>query len=299
MLMTTFDGWETRLCGDAMALPNGQLSENELMHFRTRGSKNGVRRYQNPDGTWTPLGLKERRQREGFGESRAAKKAEKLRHRVEKREARKARAAAAKEAYIKRKASKNLKNLSDQELQNRINRIKKEIEYKELTKNPILKTGEQLVTAYLNSKEKKLDREMKRAELIVRQQEARQKLIASKAARTQARNALIDNITRGTNYKKAKANLISTKADKTIRGALRQAVGKVITKEGDRIVNEMGSQSLLMRGGRGLKKAASSSRDWTVGKITDAVNGDHKEAEKRRKEKQKKIDRKKGQELRG
>ena len=30
--------------------------QDELMHFRTRGSKNGVRRYQNKDGSLTPLG---------------------------------------------------------------------------------------------------------------------------------------------------------------------------------------------------------------------------------------------------
>ena len=32
-----------------------------LVHARTPGSKNGERRYQNEDGTWTPLGLERRR----------------------------------------------------------------------------------------------------------------------------------------------------------------------------------------------------------------------------------------------
>lgn len=32
-----------------------------LVHSRTKGSKNGVRRFQNPDGTGTPLGLERRR----------------------------------------------------------------------------------------------------------------------------------------------------------------------------------------------------------------------------------------------
>lgn len=32
-----------------------------LMHFRTKGSKNGERRYQNEDGTWTNLGKERRR----------------------------------------------------------------------------------------------------------------------------------------------------------------------------------------------------------------------------------------------
>lgn len=39
-----------------------------LAHFRTKGSKNGVRRFQTESGAWTPLGLKERREREGWGE---------------------------------------------------------------------------------------------------------------------------------------------------------------------------------------------------------------------------------------
>lgn len=34
---------------------------NELMHYRTKGSKNGERNYQNEDGTWTDLGLERRR----------------------------------------------------------------------------------------------------------------------------------------------------------------------------------------------------------------------------------------------
>lgn len=35
--------------------------EYYLVHSRTKGSKNGVRRFQNPDGTGTPLGLERRR----------------------------------------------------------------------------------------------------------------------------------------------------------------------------------------------------------------------------------------------
>ena len=48
MATTRFDDWE----GEYLA------------HFRTKGSKNGVRRYQQEDGTWTPLGLRERKARE-------------------------------------------------------------------------------------------------------------------------------------------------------------------------------------------------------------------------------------------
>lgn len=37
------------------------MSNNYLIHFRTPGSKNGERRYQYEDGTWTPEGLERRR----------------------------------------------------------------------------------------------------------------------------------------------------------------------------------------------------------------------------------------------
>ncbi len=49
--MTTFDGWDALFCGDALALPRGRVSGDYLMHFRTKGSKNGIRRYQNEDGS--------------------------------------------------------------------------------------------------------------------------------------------------------------------------------------------------------------------------------------------------------
>lgn len=253
--MSTFDGWETRLYGDAMVSPPCR----ELMHFRTKGSKNGVRRYQTESGEWTPLGLKERKAREGWGQSKAERKSAKLQAKKERREVRKERRAAAKAAYIQKRASKSIKNLSDDELQKRINRVKKEIEYKELTKNPLLKAGEKLVTGYFENKDRKLDRDMKRAELIVRQQEARQKTLASKAALTQARGGILDNIMRGAKYKQAKSQLITTKADKTVRGAVRKAISKVVEKEGQRIANDMGDESLVMRAGRFTKKKAKKA----------------------------------------
>lgn len=293
--MSTFDGWETQLYGDVLALPG----RDELMHYRTKGSKNGVRRYQTESGEWTPLGLKERKAREGWGERRATRRVEKAARKLEQRENRKARAAAAKEARIKKRAAKDIKNLSDQELQSRINRIKKEIEYKELTRSPVLKAGEKLVTNYLNGKEKKLERDMKRAELVVRQEEARQKTIASKAALSQARGGIIDNIMRGSKYKTAQTQLINAKADKTVRGAVRQAISKVIKKEGDRIVGEMGDKSILMRGGRKVKSAVNKGREKTVETLKKYYAQDHAADEDRRKKKQKKHDREIGQQLRG
>ena len=160
--MSSFDGWETRLCGDAMALPAWQLSGNELMHFRTKGSKNGVRRYQNADGSWTPLGLKERREREGWGdekvimrpraERKAAKavaKAEKKAARAEKRAAKLNAKSAAKAALKTKLKKKDLSGLSDEELKKKIERVKMEQEYKELTRSPVLKAGEKIINTYL------------------------------------------------------------------------------------------------------------------------------------------------------
>lgn len=289
--MSTFDGWETRLHGDAMALPS-----SELMHFRTKGSKNGVRRYQTESGEWTPLGLKERKAREGWGDgSRAQRRAAKLERKSARREARKARMATAKEAYIKKLASKNVKNLSDDELQKRINRAKKEIEYKELTKNPLLKAGEKLVTSYLESKDRKLEREMKRAELIVRQEEARQKTIASKGALTRARGDILDNVLRGKNYKQAKTNLINAKADKTVRGALRKTLNKIIDKEGDRIVNEMSDRSLVMLGGRKIKAGGKKIKNYVNKGRNMSINSIIRSSERERRRRERDL----GQQLRG
>ena len=158
--MTTFDGWDARLYGDAMALPGGQLSENELMHFRTKGSKNGVRRYQQPDGTWTPLGLRERKEREGWGESRKERRAEKrvaksekrvakLTRKQEKRDARAARRKERAEAARKARAKHDVSQLTDEELKKRIERVKMEQEYRELTRSPVLKAGAKIVNNYL------------------------------------------------------------------------------------------------------------------------------------------------------
>ena len=293
--MTTFDGWETQLYGDVIALP-GQLSDDELMHFRTKGSKNGVRRYQTESGEWTPLGLKERKAREGWGQKRAERKsakaerrAAKVQRKIEKRDERKARVAAAKEAFAQRRAKNSLKNLSDEELQKRINRVKKEIEYKELTKNPVVKLGENLIKSYFENKDRALEREMKRADLIVRQQEARQKLLASKAALTQARGSVIDNLTGGAKRKQAKAQLINAKADKTVRGAIRGAVSNVIKKEGERIVGEMGDKSAVMKAGRAVKNAVNKNRENVVETLKRAYAQDHDAIVRKKKKKESQV----------
>ena len=173
--MSTFDGWETQLYGDVMALPTG----DELMHFRTKGSKNGVRRYQTESGEWTPLGLKERKAREGWGESRKERKANRAVAKAEKRaakaeqksaryakktakiEARKARMA----AFNEKKRLGDITKLTDEELQKKIARVKMEQEYKELTRSPLLKNGEKLVSSILEAKARAADRADARAKM--------------------------------------------------------------------------------------------------------------------------------------
>ena len=173
--MAGFDGWEARLYGDAMALPG-----DELMHFRTKGSKNGVRRYQEPDGTWTPLGLRLRKAREGWGETRAERKLAKAKAKTarikakeavktkilkekEKIKAEKVKAKAAKgktkwQSIAEKRRNSPIRKLTDEELKKKIERAKMEQEYKELTKSPVLKTGEKALMYILEQKAKKADR---------------------------------------------------------------------------------------------------------------------------------------------
>ena len=242
--MATFDGWEDQLYGP-----------NTLAHFRTKGSKNGVRRFQNEDGTWTPLGLKERKEREGWGdrkERRTAKRTAKVERRAQR--------AARIEAYREQRKKNNPKNMSDEELQKKIARLKMEQEYRELAKSPLLKAGEKLAKAYFEAKDRKLKQENERMNLMIRDRESKAKLANAKAANVNAKSDLIDNLFSGKGKKKAKAELIKAKADNQVRGAIRKAVSGIITKEGRRIVNDMGEDSRVMKVGRGIKKAAEKSR---------------------------------------
>lgn len=209
--MATFDGWDT--------------PQNSLMHFRTKGSKNGVRRFQNEDGTWTPLGLRERKEREGWGDegtSRKERKAQRQLARAERHQARRQARAEAREAAAERRRKNSLKGLTDAELQQKIARLKMEQEYKELSKSPLLKTGEKLVTYILEYQSKKEQREMEKNRQVLQLEQLRtQKIQAkegskrvafeAKRARYEAKKQKFD--TKGGLAKARRAQLVNAKTN--------------------------------------------------------------------------------------
>ena len=255
--MSTFDGWETQFYGDCLS-----YGQDSLMHFRTKGSKNGVRRYQNPDGTWTDLGLKERRAREGFGE-RIKKKIHKAarQHRIAKAAARSARAERI-EKFKERLRKNNPKNLSDAELKAGIERLKMEKEYRELNKNPLVETGQKLVEGYLKAKNDKLDRQERRNNQIIALKKAQTEFKKAKADnkravadKRQATADIVDTILRGAKKRKADKEWGEYRTKSTIRGAMVQNAHDVLRKQGTRFVNDMGDHSVVVRGGRAVKRA--------------------------------------------
>lgn len=262
----TFDGWETLLTGDAMALPTGQLSDNTLMHFRTKGSKNGVRRYQTESGEWTPLGLKERKIREGWGEKRAARKMAKSVAKAERKVARLSRKSARSEARAdaaEKRRKSNVKTMTDEELQKRIQRLKLEKEYRELNKNPLVEVGQNIVKSYLDNKNAKAKREMDLANLQIRDIEARAKLASAKAANTSAKNDLLDNLLRGKGHMKARSELLKTKADTTVTGAIRKGIAKIVSKETSGIVKDMPDHSVIVSGAKKVAKGGRKAGEAT------------------------------------
>ena len=251
--MTTFDGWNT--------LPRKRpLSENELMHFRTKGSKNGVRRFQLQDGTWTPLGLKERKAREGWGEARKERKLAKKAARSEKRKAREA------ERAEKRRTSK-VSGLTDAELKAKIERLKMENEYRELKRSPIRKAGAKFISdylknrsvkaerAYLDNKEK-INREHEMAKLKEQTEQTRLRSEADRArAHADSDRAHADevrantdriDIEQGTRMAKLKNEKRSLKlqnrrfvSDNTIRGGAKKLLNRILSGRGEQAATVM------------------------------------------------------------
>lgn len=203
-----FDEWEKEF----------SHPESYLMHFRTKGSKNGVRRYQNPDGSWTELGLQERRKREGFGETRK-----------ERKEARKQKKAEARAAAAEKRRQNNVKTMTDDELQKKIARLELEQKYKDLNKSSLLKAGANLLNQYFEYKANKDAREERRynmqtnrlnamanlrrakSEKAVAVANAKGTKARAKADRKRAKADIIDNLTFGKGRKDAKRQLIETK----------------------------------------------------------------------------------------
>lgn len=246
--MTRFDGWETQLYGDVMALP----TKDELMHFRTKGSKNGVRRYQTESGEWTPLGLKERKAREGWGQSRkerrAEKRVEKAERRAVKAEKRTAKIQARQQRMAAYKAKRNkndLSGLSDEELQKKIARVKMEQEYKELTRSPLLKSGEKLVSSILNAREKAAERENEKAKRELESNRLKADVIkAREATKQHASDAtkakydmkkMVEDRKAGKKTERKK-ELLQAKIGwrkGTIRGGVQQKIHDTLTAKGE------------------------------------------------------------------
>lgn len=275
--MATFDGWEEQLFG---GYP--RLGESCLAHSRTRGSKNGVRRYQTASGEWTPLGLQRRREREGWGEgrraARAAKKAERAAARNAKRKAYEERKEQARES----KHKNNLKTMTDEELKARIARLKMEQEYKELSKSPLLKAGETLVKTYFEAKDKKIAREEKKAQMENNRLNAEANLTKAKAQKAEARNEFISQIT-GTSRKKAKAELKKMKNEErknTVRGAISNFLGNIIRKVGNRTVKGMSDTTLASRGKAKVKTLFEKIKDKSDEQIDDMEKRMRKERNK-------------------
>lgn len=239
--MTTFDCWEVAV----------RPPEDYLMHFRTPGSKNGVRRYQTESGEWTPLGLKERREREGWGdgESRKERKAQKRVESAERALAKSQQRAAKKEARAQRKAARaekkrlrSLKGLTDDEMRKKLERAKMEAEYRDLTKRTgLIEKGTELVGKYLDYKDKKEQRVLDLNRQKVDMERAKADIIkakeSTKRAKAEAQKAKEDRKTKEADVEgglklERKAGLIDSKREMknyTIRGGIAKRINMMLT----------------------------------------------------------------------
>ena len=211
--MTTFDGWNTL----PRQSPHGQLSDDELMHFRTKGSKNGVRRYQNTDGSWTPLGLKERKEREGWGESRKERKIAKKVAREEKHAAKKVARTEAKAARAEERRKKYISKLTDEEMKAKLERARMEAEYRDLKKRgSVIETGTNLIGKYLDYKKDKANREIELNKQKLEMERLKTQQVQAKESTKQSANRIKSSANEA---KTAVAKAKQTKAD--VKGGLK------------------------------------------------------------------------------
>lgn len=102
-------------------------STGELYHWGVKGMKWGVRRYQNKDGSLTPRGRKRQKELSADEKERAARKAD----------------------------LKNRRTMSDADLKKKIERLKMEKEFKNLT-NEDINSGKTFVNEIMSSAGKKV-----------------------------------------------------------------------------------------------------------------------------------------------
>lgn len=268
----TFDAWEVEI----------HSSEDVLMHFGTPGMKHGRRRYQNEDGTWTDVGLAERKKREGWGERRIKRKAARAERRearrasrTEQRAERKAARAEARDRFVQKMKERtnkhSLEGLTDAQLKARIDRVKMEMEYKELTRSPVIKSAEKFVSNYLKNKAEKAERDYqdrktilaRKHELEILKEQTKQAEIRSNADKERAEadkaraaadreRANTDRIdiekgTRLVRLKNERRNLKlqgkRMRSDTTILGGVRKLVNKTLSGRGDQVADEMRGMS--------------------------------------------------------
>ena len=281
--MTTFDSWE------AVIRP----PEDYLMHFRTKGSKNGVNRYQTESGKWTPLGLERRREREGFGEGRKARKeerkaekevrkaekqvqkAERDKARAEKKEAQREAKEKAKADYLENMRKNSLSGMTDEELQAKINRIEMENKYKEMTKSPLLKMGEKIVANHIKKQQEAIEAEKtkKRQEREDKIREANQKFeLAKLEQQTKQKeleaNASAEKAKSEASVAQANANIERAKTDALdIQTGTRAKQIKLDSKKEKRAYKEFKANNTILGGFK--KKANTILKGQGQAKVTE------------------------------
>ena len=290
--MMNFDSWE------AAARP----PEDYLMHFRTRGSKNGVRRYQNPDGSWTELGLRERREREGWGDSKAERRANKAVAKAERRLARSERRAERKQKREQRqferaekKRKSKLSGLTDEEMKAKLERARMEHEYKELTQNKsLLESGANAVSKYLEYKDNKAKRIMDMNRMKVDMARAKAEKVKAvegrKRAVAEADKARYENRGVAARKKAAKELLDSKREYKnyTVRGGIGRAINLKLTsgkaKEYEAIRKAKGDVEANRIKTEGQRKANEDQKRYTQKQADDAARKAKQAADKAKRE---------------